>query len=349
MKSYPSRLQSKPICRSKSTEKIFSALLAAGIAILLIYPIINTTLEPVKALEDAPTNKMDTSNNHAAPQVSESPVLLTNYLSNNEYSAQAALPGVFARQTNNIVNTNTYYDIIFNTATTAAIKAIRVTFPAGTDVSIARLVEAEGIGKGVVGPGSIVGQTVRYIVNGAEVTTIPAGTQIRLELANIVNPSSPGNGYKVTVETRDASNTIIDGPSESFAYPIKQIGNSDITNNAITTGKIADGSVGTNDIANNAVTAGKISPTFMQSKILLDGQNGWNPSGTATSWNIVDASVNTGNSHVYVSVDETSDEGPLLVNVVCMVEDIFNGSFQLVCIDPPANDSKLRYTVINQP
>lgn len=161
----------------------------------------------------------------------------------SDFTTQAALPGVFARQTNNIVNTNTYYDIIFNTATTAAIKEIRVTFPAGTDVSIARLVEAEGIGEGAVGPGSIAGQTVTYLVKGAEVTTIPAGTQIRLELANIVNPSSPGNGFTVTVETRGTTNNIIDGPTQSFAYPIKQIGTGQIADNAVTTPKIADNAI----------------------------------------------------------------------------------------------------------
>jgi len=177
----------------------------------------------------------------------------------SDFRAQAALSGVAARQTNDIVNTNAYYDIIFNTATTAAIKEIRVTFPAGTDVSIARLVEAEGIGKGVVGPGTISGQTVRYIVLAADVTTIPAGTQIRIELSNIVNPSSPGNGFTVTVETRDTSNNIIDGPTQSFVYPIKQIGSSDIANSAITTTKIADGAVGTTKIEDGAVGTTKIA------------------------------------------------------------------------------------------
>jgi hypothetical protein len=157
----------------------------------------------------------------------------------SDFRAQAALSGVAARQTNDIVNTNAYYDIIFNTATTAAIKEIRVTFPAGTDVSIARLVEAEGIGKGVVGPGTISGQTVRYVVPAAGVTTIPAGTQIRIELSNIVNPSSPGNGFTVTVETRGTTNNIIDGPTQSFAYPIKQIGTGQIADNAVTGNKIA--------------------------------------------------------------------------------------------------------------
>lgn len=150
-----------------------------------------------------------------------------------DFTTQAALSSPAARQSNNIVNTNTHYDIIFVTSTTAAIKEILVIFPAGTDVSVARLVEAEGIGKGTVGPGTISGQIVRYIVLNAEVTTIPAGTQIRLEFSNIVNPPDAGNGYRVNVQTRGTSNNIIDGPTQSFAYPIKQIGSSDIADGAL--------------------------------------------------------------------------------------------------------------------
>jgi hypothetical protein len=332
--SPPMGVENIPTRTSQKRKRTFTNLVAViapfiVISLSIITP--NNVVEQVKAtaigLES--TETIDTSNYDANMPASTLPSMTPA-----DFSTQGALSFTAARQSNNIVNTNTYYDIIFVTSTTAAIKEIRVTFPAGTDVSTARLVEVEGIGnslhdKLMIGPSTISGQTVTYNIQSADVTTIPAGTQIRLELSNIVNPSSPGNGYTVTVETRGTSNNIIDGPSESFAYPIKQIESS--------------------DIANGAVTAGKVSPSFMRSKILLDGQNGWNPSGTATSWNIVDASVNTGNSHVYVSVDETSDEGPLLVNVVCMVEDIFNGSFQLVCIDPPADVSKLRYTVINQP
>ena len=53
---------------------------------------------------------------------------------------------------------------------------------------------------------------------------VPAGTKIRLEFSNIVNPTSFNSNYKVTVTTRDAANTVIDGPSQSTAYTVKQVG-----------------------------------------------------------------------------------------------------------------------------
>jgi hypothetical protein len=131
---------------------------------------------------------------------------------------------------------------------------------------------------------------------------------------------------------------------------VKQVGTADIVNSGITTNKLANGAVSTGKLANGAVTAGKVSPSFMVSRILTDGQNGWTPDGVILPKNfiITDAAVTAAISHIYLSVDEPSDTGTTLVNVVCMVEDTFNGSFQVVCDNPPAEGSKLRYTVINQ-
>ena len=53
----------------------------------------------------------------------------------------------------------------------------------------------------------------------------------------------PGTNYKVTVTTRNAPNTVIDGPTQSIAYKIKQMGTADIADDAITTNKIADGAI----------------------------------------------------------------------------------------------------------
>ncbi len=47
---------------------------------------------------------------------------------------QAALNSLSARTTNNLVNTNSFYDIVFVTSTSGAIKTIQVTFPVGTTV-----------------------------------------------------------------------------------------------------------------------------------------------------------------------------------------------------------------------
>ncbi len=67
----------------------------------------------------------------------------------SDFSTQAAISSLSARPTNNIVNTNSFYDVVFLTATAGAIKTIQVTFPAGTTIpSSAFFNEAEGIGPG---------------------------------------------------------------------------------------------------------------------------------------------------------------------------------------------------------
>ena len=52
----------------------------------------------------------------------------------SDFTTQAALSSLTARPTNNIVNTNSFYDVVFLTATEGAIKTIQVTFPAGTSI-----------------------------------------------------------------------------------------------------------------------------------------------------------------------------------------------------------------------
>lgn len=242
-------------------------------------------------------------------------------------TVQGAASSLQVRQTNNIVNTQAYYDIQFKTSTTGTINTIEMIFPPGTYLGAARLLEFEGIGKGT--PEFLGGSTLIYNVNSP--VSIPAGTEIRLEFMNINNPPTPSNSDTVTVTTRDTSSVIIDGPTVSPIYVMKQIG--------------------TNDIANGAITANKVSSSFMISRILQDGQNGWNPDAPLglDTFTISDSAVKASNSHVYMSVDEPSDVGPLAVNVVCMVEDIVNNQFEVVCDLPPADGSVLRYTVINQP
>jgi hypothetical protein len=58
-----------------------------------------------------------------------------------------------------------------------------------------------------------------YTVTNA--VSIPAGTKIRLEFANINNPVNPSSSLKVTVTTRNAKYAVIDGPTQSTAYSIK--------------------------------------------------------------------------------------------------------------------------------
>ena len=156
------------------------------------------------------------------------PLRSTDTASNNnkDITAQAVL-GSTARPSNNIVNTKSFYDIVFLTTTSGAIKRIQVTFPAGTIIpNIAFFNEAEKCvpgGNCTVLTGSAIksGQTITYTVTNA--VNVPAGTRIRLEFSNINNPLNPSANYKVTVTTRNAANAIIDGPSQSTVYSIKQI------------------------------------------------------------------------------------------------------------------------------
>jgi hypothetical protein len=166
-----------------------------------------------------------------------------------DFTTQAALSSVTAKQTNNIVNTKSYYDIIFVTATTGTIKTIQITFPVGTSIGETDLLlEREGIGAGTAEKtGS---RTITYTVNNA--VSVPAGTKIRLEFSTINNPVNAGTNYVVTVTTRNAANTPIDGPTQSTAYTMKQIGPNAIANNAITAPKIADGAILPNTILVNS-------------------------------------------------------------------------------------------------
>jgi len=97
------------------------------------------------------------------------------------------------------------------------------------------LVEREGIGAGTAAKTSAT--VIRYTVTSA--VSVPAGTEIRLEFFNIVNPTLPNTGYKVTVTTRNAAGTAIDGPTVSNSLNMKQIGTAQIATGAITGSKIA--------------------------------------------------------------------------------------------------------------
>src|SRR5919106_2831182 len=193
----------------------------------------------------------------------------------SDFTTQATLSSLTARPTNNIVNTNSFYDVVFLTVTAGAIKTMQVTFPAGTTIpSGAFFNEAEKCVPGsacteLTGTATKSGQTITYTITNA--VNIPAGTKIRLEFANINNPLNPSANYKVTVTTRDASNTIIDGPTQSTAYTMKQIGKNAIADGHITTPKIADFSI----------TSTKPNEGFVKRVTLLDDvgghDKGWNP------------------------------------------------------------------------
>jgi subtilisin len=240
-----------------------------------------------------------------------------------------------ARPSNNIVNTNTFYDVVFLTATSGAIKTIEVTFPAGTTIpSGAFFNEAEKCVPGsdctiVTGTASKSGQTITYTITNA--VNVPAGTKIRLEFANINNPLHVSASYKVTVTTRDASNNIIDGPTQSNAYTIKQIGK--------------------NVIADGHITSTKPAESFMKKVILPDNAAGntlgWNPDGSTTTFVISEPLAGDPSdfgSSAIINVDDHVSTDPL-----CNAGQVFGGVISVVCATAPTDGSDLNYTIMNLP
>jgi hypothetical protein len=317
--------------------------LRIGLTLIITFMVVSSPivifLNPV--LISAKSNNIDTSSQHSGFSVEDTstpPMSPTNVSPlDSDFTTQAALSSLSARPTNNIVNTNSFYDVVFLTATAGAIKTIQVTFPAGTTIpSGAFFNEAEGIGPGTA---SKSGQTITYTVTNA--VNVPAGTKIRLEFANINNPLNPSASYQVSVTTRNAANAIIDGPSQSTAYTIKQIGVNAIADNSVTTDKIADGSI----------TSAKPAESFMKRVTLLDNAAGnavgWNPDGATTFFTISDTDV-SGFHNAFISVTVSFGFD---TNYSCDVVDQGNPSdtFQIQCSSAPANFEALHYVVINLP
>jgi hypothetical protein len=247
-------------------------------------------------------------------------------------NVQGVIGSLTARPTNNIVNTNSFYDVVFLTGTSGAIKTIQVTFPAGTTIPAGAFFnEAEGIGPGTA---SKSGQTITYTVTNA--VNVPAGTKIRLELANINNPLSPSANYKVTVTTRNAANTPIDGPTPSTAYTMKQIG--------------------TNVIADKSITSSKPNVGFMKKVILSDDEaghaRGWDPDGVSTQFSILESAITQSGAFTsFASIFAIDSLGVTPDNHFCNVVRITPSAqtFTVVCSTPPSESDQLHYVIENLP
>jgi hypothetical protein len=310
-------------------------------------------------LVDRNNNNIDTSNNHANLPVSSTvssfvssatrilptssssstPTIAPSTLSQDgegDFTAQAALSLTRATQTNNIVNSKSYYDISFRTATAGIIKHIQMAFPPETFVGSTVLIEAVGIGPGTIAASGSpsTGQTLTYTVTNE--VNVPALTRIRIQIANANNPQDPSNSLTVTITTRDSANNIIDGPTATNAYNIKQIGTADIADNAVTSSKIADGTIGDNDL----------NPSLMISRFLLDNSRGasfgWNPNGLETDFIIFDEAV-SGSNAVLINVGDSDS------NSQCEALGALSGFFTILCNNAPPQGSELRYTIINIP
>ena len=121
------------------------------------------------------------------------------------FTPQATIPNVWPYQSNNIVNNKAVYDIVFRTGSTGVVKSLEITFPQGTNIVNAVLMEESGIGPG---SGSITGQKLTFTITSP--VSVPSGTTIRLEIGNINNPVVPSNSLAVQITTKDSIGNLID-------------------------------------------------------------------------------------------------------------------------------------------
>jgi hypothetical protein len=314
-----------------SVTAIIVIMVISSPVFILTGPIQVSAAATIPAAAAGNPNGIDTSAYHSNMPTTSSTTPPTSTMSQDgDFTTQAALTLTRASQTNNFVASKAYYDISFRTATAGAIKTVQMNFPAGTAIGSALLVEATGIGPGTIS--AISSQILEYTVTNA--VNVPANTIIRIQISNINNPPTPSGSFTVSITTRNAANVIIDGPTPTSAYNMVQVGNAQIAPGAVTTTKIATG----------AVTSGDTSPSFIRSKQLSAGQNGWEPNGSENAFSISDPSINA-NSHIFAG---TGDIGT--GSVVCGEEGIIPGfGFELACSGPPSDVAELRYTVIDQP
>jgi hypothetical protein len=238
---------------STGSKLIVSVIMVIMIISSPVFMLVNPT-QVLAATTTSDPNNIDTSNHHSNLQAMQAYLASISTIPNatmappmssldSDFTTQAALSLLRATQTDNLVNSKTYYDLSFRTATAGVIKTIQMAFPPGTSVGSAVLIEAVGIGSGTIAASGSVGtgQTLTYTVTNE--VNVPALTRMRIQVANVNNPPDPSNSLTVTITTRDSANNIIDGPTPTNAYNIKQIGTTEIANDAVTLPKIASGSV----------------------------------------------------------------------------------------------------------
>jgi hypothetical protein len=205
-------------------------------------PMIRTESSMIAGSTPTPTQSETKSNDQTTLPTRTSEETSTPSVMNldGDFSTQAALQIPRTFQSTDIVSSTGWYQVTFITATAGAIDKIEIAFPAGTNIGAAGVIERIGIGGGTL---TKVGSTLTY-----DVTTpvnIPAGTFIRLEISGIKNPINPSTTFTATITTRDSGGNPIDGPSQTNVYTIKQIGTNDIADDAVTSSKIAPGTVAT--------------------------------------------------------------------------------------------------------
>jgi hypothetical protein len=137
-------------------------------------------------------------------------------------SSGGELQNVIVKPSNNTVKATSNYEIAFTTKTTGTIAIIEVKFPPGFQLGNANLMQRIGIKSPLffTYSSNSTSDMIRFAANPAQ--TVGSDRTVRLTIGNIINSYSPGNDYQVSVTTRDAANNIIDGPTVSAPFELKE-------------------------------------------------------------------------------------------------------------------------------
>ena len=245
----------------------------------------------------------------------------------------AGLTNVSVVPASNIINERATYDIFLETATTGTIKTIEMTFPPSFDLTAAtRYIERSGIGSGSL---SSSGSTLKYTVNSPE--SVPAGTNIRLEIAKIV--AGAEGSFTVSIKTsKTGSSGTLDGPTDSGVFTIKSIGTNDILDNKVSS----------SDIKDNSITGSDISTALMIQKTLHDdtvgNTRGWNPDGSKKAFAIADPDISSAPNSQFVSMMVRSENA-----VFCSAAGADTGLFVVYCNSAPQNSADINYIITKLP
>lgn len=142
-------------------------------------------------------------------------ILLVGFLLSQQAFA-AQLTEITATPASVVAGTTTSYTLAFRTTKTIANSGkLTIEFPAGFDVSGASFTSWTGF-DGTQNL-SVAGQVIT--ITRTSGTNATAGLK-NLVLGNIVNHSTLGNNYQVTITTKNSANTVLDGPTGSIYFQI---------------------------------------------------------------------------------------------------------------------------------
>ncbi|HEB29435.1 MAG TPA: hypothetical protein ENI15_00975, partial [Spirochaetes bacterium] len=147
-------------------------------------------------------------------------LFLTFLFLSNQNAFSLPLGNVTVTPTNSEVVNTTIYTVNFDVSGTGVINAdskILVAFPAGFDISGIVFVSSTTM-TGTFSIG-ISGQTVTFSRPGG-VNFIFSWDPADLTFANVVNPTTSGTAYTVSVETTTNADVRIDGPTASANFTI---------------------------------------------------------------------------------------------------------------------------------